>query len=340
VIIESAMVLQLALAPSVLSSSEIRYFPGSYFNDVARRQLQSRAMVKWPGPSGLRQLWLEGQLKLGQRVALLLGGAAFHEPKMIWLYIEALSSKSQRLRQAAAYGYRDLIADQLPNVSPGVDDVSAELLAGEMRAMRQTLRNHSMVEMWLQAVLITEEKSFQDFRGIVLRRSPMVCFRAVERVMGPEDLETLVRAYRMSEDTRHRISLLQLIEALTLNQFIVRPLGDRKGWGERIYNKGLRALDEWITAWLDLRCTLDYGQVVSGSLAKMGATGVRPLHPEACHVWGLVLKQGDPRWWAVAARQMYACGGPWVEMSVLQADTEENRRRQESLVNWYRLRDN
>jgi len=337
--VTSMLMLQVVLGAGVLSSGEVRYFPGSYFDDVARDRLQQKAMVRWPGPSELRLLWREGGLNNNQRIALLLGAAAHHDASLLDLYLEAVLSDSQRLRQAGAYGYRDLIGDLQPNVVPGVDDDAARRLAAEIEAVRSTLRFHSMVEMWLQAALQHEPRGLQGSRGILQRRPSDACFRAVERLMGPEDLEVLIRAYRIAEDYGNRFPLLKLIEALTLNQFIVMPLGDHKGWGVEVYEDGLDLLDEWIAEWVDGRCELDYGRVVSASLARMGAVGVGPLDPDACAVWGMVLDQGDPRWWAVAARRLYECGGPWMELSVLQAQSKQNRWGRDFLLNWFGLRD-
>ncbi len=333
------LTLQLVLAVGVLNSSEVRYFPGSYFNDVARERLQRRAMVRWPGPSGLRQMWYDGGLGEGQRVALLLGAAAHHDASLLEIYREAVVSDSSRVRQAAAYGYRDLIADSLPSVTRGVDDAAAQRLAAEMDAVQSTLEGHSMVEMWLHAALHDEGRSLPGYHGILQRRSSDACFRAVERLMGPEDLEVLIRAYRTSEDLANRIPLLRLIEALSLNQFILMPLGERRGWNTQVYLDGLYLLDELLVEWVDMLCDLDYERVVSASLAKMGALGVEPLHPEACSVWGMVLSQGDPRWWAIASRRLYECGGPWIELSVLQASSDENRSLRNRLMKWYGLRD-
>jgi hypothetical protein len=284
-------------------------------------------------------MWYEGGLKENQRVALLLGAAAHHDASMLELYLEAVVSDSPRLRQAAAYGYRDLIGDGLPNVARGVDDDAAQRLAAEIGAVQSTLGSHSLVEMWLHAALHDEERSLPGYRGILQRRPSDACFRAVERLMGPEDLEALITAYRVSEDLANRIPLLRLIEALTLNQFIVMPIGDRKGWGAEVYQDGVHLLDVWLVEQADQRCDLDYGPVVSASLSKMGAIGVNPLDPEACGVWGLVLSQGDPRWWATASRRLYECGGPWRELSVLQASSDENRSLRNSLMKWYGLRD-
>jgi hypothetical protein len=333
------LVLQLVLAAGALNSSEVRYFPGSYFDDVARERLQRKAMVRWPGPSGLRSMWREEDLKQHQRIALLLGAAAHHDASLLEIYREAVQSDSPRLRQAGAYGYRDLIGDSLPNVARGVDDDAAQRLAAEIDAVRSTLRDHSMVEMWLQAALHHEQRSLPGYRGILQTRPSDACFRAVERLMEPEDLEVMIRAYRISDDTANRIPLLKLIEALTLNKFIMMPLGPRRGWGSEVYNDGLYLLDEWLVEWADTLCDLNYEHVISASLANMGAVGVDPLHPEACAVWGMVLSQGDPRWWAIASRRLYECGGPWMELSVLRASSEENRSRRNSLMKWFGLRD-
>lgn len=333
------LVLQLTLSASVLNSNEVRFFPGSYFDDVARNRLQGRAMVRWPGPSELRLMWRDGDLSAHQRTALLLGAAAHHDASLFGIYREAILSDSQELRQAAAYGYRDLIGDLLPNVRRGVGEDEAQRLVAEIDAVQSTLRYHSMVEMWLHAALQDEKRSLPGYRGIVQKRPSEACFRAVERLMGPEDLEALVRAYRASGDLANRISLLRLIEALTLNRFVVMPMGEHRGWGPAVYDDGLYLLDEWLFEWADTTCDLSYERVVSASLAKMGALGVDPLSPEACAVWGMVLSQADPRWWATAARRLYECGGPWTQLSVLQASSDENRSRRDFLMRWYGLSD-
>lgn len=333
------LAVQLVLAAGVLNSGEVAYFPGAYFDDIARDRLQRRAMVRWPGPSELRLMWRGGDLNDHQRMAVLLGGAAHHDALLLDIYREAVLSESQRLRQAGAYGYRDLIGDIRPNVARGVDDEAAQRLAAEIDAVRETLQFNSMVEMWLHAALHDEQRSLPGYHGIVQRRSSDACFRAVERLMGPEDLEALIRAYRSSDHLSNRIQLLKLIEALTLNRFIMMPLGERKAWSAEVYDDGLYLLDQWLADRADTLCDLDYERVISASLASMGAIGVDPLHPEACAVWGMVLSQGDPRWWAIASRRLYECGGPWVELSVLQAPSKENRASRNSLMKWFGLRD-
>jgi len=69
----------------------------------------------------------------------------------------------------------------------------------------------------------------------------------------------------------------------------------------------------------------------------MGAEVEDPRGPGACAYWQNVLRAGDSGWWAVAARQLYACGGPWRELSVLQPDSDVMSERRLELMRWYRL---
>jgi hypothetical protein len=191
-----------------------------------------------------------------------------------------------------------------------------------------------MVAMWLQAALQAEGVVIPGYRGVVLRRNPADCLRSVERLMAPEDLGLLIVAYQISGDLNNRITLLKLVEALTLKRFIVKPMGPRQGWGPEVYQRAFEELD----AWLGESCRHDFQELVSGSFAVMGAPRIDPLEVESCPVWQRVLLVGDPGWWAVASRRLYECGGPWVELSVLQSDSETNRQRREWLVGWFQLR--
>jgi hypothetical protein len=163
--------------------------------------------------------------------------------------------------------------------------------------------------------------------------------RAIERVRVPDDLELLVTAYQLSTDVSTRLGLLRLLEGLTLSRFVEKPRTGYLPWGSEVYERALGALDAAIEGWRSRRCRIEYQRVVSQSLNQLGAVGVDPLHPDACHVWGLILLEGDPRWWATAAHHLYRCGAPWQELSVLQAESEANLQRRDQLVRWLRLRD-
>jgi len=41
------------------------------------------------------------------------------------------------------------------------------------------------------------------------------------------------------------------------------------------------------------------------------------------------------RRWAVAARRLYASGAPWLELTVLRPDSEQNRERRDQLIKWF-----
>jgi hypothetical protein len=331
-----AVLLVLAsLTPEVLQFDDVQYFPGAYFDDEVRQRLHQQALERWPGPCGLLQLWRAGNLAEDQRVALLLGGAAFHDPQLIPVYREAVSSESQRLRRAALYGYRDLMADGLPRVAGVViDDASAERAADEMSAAAWTLERHPLVAMWLQAALADEGASLPGFFGLVPEREPARCFRAVDRLMRSEDLELLILAYRTSQERSSRIALMRLIEGLTFGEFVIKPKGPKAGWGDGIYDSALMWADMWIDDRLDRSCDLDYRRAVSTNLERIKAYGVDPLHPDACAVWEYILRLEKPSWWAMAARNLYECGGPWSELSVLQGDSEPNRAVRDRLLRW------
>jgi hypothetical protein len=334
-----AVLLIPALAVSAtISTDEVRYFPGDYFDGKMKSQLQRQAMERWPGPSGLLERWDSDRLEEEQRIALLIGAAAHHEPRLLRMYRQAVLSDSPRLRQAAAYGYHELLADRLPNVQAGIDRESAERLAVEIRTVRWTLYRQPLVAMWLQAALATEDLQLPGFLGVAPERAAADCFQAIDRVMQPEDLGLLVDTYRVSQRRENRISLLRLIEGLTLSRFVVIPRGDRAPWGDEVYDRALAELDARLERWTDSRCEISYRGAVSDNLARMGARGVDPLHPESCHVWGLILLEGDPGWWAVAARRLYECGGPWAELSVLQAASDRNAQDRDMLVRWHKLR--
>lgn len=333
----AALLLHMASSATLPGSADAAYFPRPYYQDRARTSLQQTAMETWPGPSELVKLWREGELSEEERVTLLLGGAAFHDLQLLPLYEDAVRSDSGRLRMAGAYGYRDLLADLPPNVTGGVSAEDGHLLAHEMRAVARSLRHRPLIAMWLEVVLRSEGRTLPGYLGVSPERPPTVALEAVEELMQPEDLDLLVTAYELAGDREHRITLLQLIEGLTLSNFVIKPQGVRVGWSpETMYDDALRRLDAWIAQWHLRRCRIDFEEAVAANLAAMGARRVRPLDREACGVWLRVLKQGRPEWAGLAARRLYECGGPWVEMSVLQAGSPAEQRKRRDLLRWYR----
>jgi len=331
----TAVVLMAALSGSVLSPTAVTYFPGGYFDARERERFQRHVMASWPGPTELMRLWQDDDLSQEQRVALLLGGAVYHDPVMLPAYRAALKSESQRLRQAAIYGFRDLIGDRPPNVNVSIDQKILEAIAGEMRWVQSTVRRHSLLEMWLQSALVQEGASLPDYIGVNLIRSPRECFRAVERLFDLGDLDLLVTAYEQSQNAESRLALLKLIEAVTLSRFLRIPEGQNKGWGQWTVDAALRHLGGTVRQWRNSNCQLDGEEILFQNLRSLGAQDRDPLGPHSVGLWLAVLDGRNSRWWPLAARRLYATGGPWYGLSVLRPNTENNKRRRDELSSWY-----
>jgi hypothetical protein len=329
------ILLASAVGAATVSTDAVAWFPGDYFDSRVRKALHREVMNSWPGPSELLRRWRSGDLDEDARVSLLVGGAAFHDPLLLPAYLEAVTSPSQRVRQAAVYGYRDLMADSLPDVRAGIDDHSAALLGEEMDWVSRTLRRRSLLELWLQSVLAHEGKSLPGWFGVTLERPVGDCFAAIEKLVGVEDLDLLVTTYRLSEDLGTRISLIKLVEAVSLSRFIVLPEGGRKGWGSQVFKTAENALDAALGRWSTDGCFVDGERVVRGNLATMGVTVADPLSAEACLLWINVLERGYPQWWMLASRRLYACGGPWLELSALDPDSEQNRAMRLEILRWF-----
>ena len=332
----TAVILMAALGGSVLSADAVADFPGGYFDTRGRESFQRDVMASWPGPTELMRLWRDGDLSHEQRVALLLGGAVYHDPMMLPAYREAFESESLRLRQAAIYGFRDLIGDRPPKVNVTIDDKALTAFAGEMRWVQHTLRRHSLLEMWLQSALVQEGASLPGYMGVKLMRSPSDCFRAAERLVDIGDLDLLVTAYEQSQDMANRLSLLKLIEAMSLSRFIVMPAGQNAGWGMEVFESALRSLDGRVRQWRSPNCVLDGETILIRNLKSLGARNRDPLGSNSVFLWLALLEGKNSRWWMLAARRLYACGGPWYELSALSPDTQHNKRLQQELSTWFR----
>ena len=323
------------LSGSMFSSIEIQHFPGSFYDSRVRVQYQRDVMARWPGPARLMEIWGGNDLSEDERVAWLLGAPVFHDSSLLPAYGEAVLAESQRLRQAAVYGYRDLIADRVPDVTGGIDDETARLFQQEILLMTRTLRRNSLPALWLQSALAHDDASFPGWIGVHLNRPRDDCFRAVETLIDVGDLGLLVEAYRLSVDQGARISLLKLIEAMSLSRFIVKPTGDRSGWGMYIYEDGLAALDRALHQWSRGGCAVDGEAVLLRNLEAIGAGEGELRSWGSYELWLDVLKRGFPRWWKLAAKRLYERGGPWYELSALDAESDRNRAERDALLRWY-----
>jgi hypothetical protein len=154
--------------------------------------------------------------------------------------------------------------------------------------------------------------------------------------MTVDDLEALVRAYRASEDRTVRIGLFRLIESVTLSRFLPKRMGATPAWTPEMFDQGMAALETEIARWESRKCSLGVNGILAARMAEMGAPVSNPRSAEACAVWLNVMRVGDESWWPTAAKQLYLCGGPWIELSVLWSDSAENRARRDRFLDWYR----
>jgi len=332
----SALLMVSLVGASAVSSQAVGWFPGGYFDSRVKAGFQAEVMNSWPGPSQLLQLWDTGRLDAEDQVSLLLGGAAFHDPILLPAYRDAVTSTSQRVRQAAVYGYRDLIGDSTPDVNMGISDADAALLGEEMEWVARTLEFRTLLEMWLQSLLAVEKAEIPGWSGVTLRRQSDVCVRAIERLADTDDLNLLLEAYDLAEDFGTRVNLLKIVEAVTLSRFIIMPEGsEKKGWGRQVFVTAMGGLESARRRWISDSCVVEGEAVLVRNLEVMGVTGLDPFAEEGCQVWVNVLERGFPRWWMLAARRLYACGGPWVELSALSPDGPRDRERRKRLLDWF-----
>ena len=333
------LMVQMALSSAVLFSPELAHFPGSYFDASGRISIQRRAMERWPGTTVLVEKWHDPELYRPGRMAILLGAAATHDPVLIPLYQDGITRRSQEIRQAAAYGYHELIGARPPNVTGGVSDEAAAKLGLQMGRMRLTLQRNSLVEVWLHAMLRKEGKAFPGFRGTSVEGRAVECLFAVDRVMTVEDLESLIVAFEITENRTVRLGLMRMIESVTLSRFMDHQTGQRSGLGAHHQETGLKRLEAAIERWRGESCRIDPDRILRDNMAEMGVEIAEPRGPGSVDVWLKVLLVGDPPWWSMAARQLYANGGPWITLSALQSGADWNQDRRERLLEWYGMGD-
>jgi hypothetical protein len=316
----------------VLTAPGLEYFPGEYFVQTTQPRLEQQVLTSWPGAAGLLGLWRSGALDERERVALLLGGASFHDPTLLPVYLEGMASPNARVRQAAAFGYRELLADQPPPTGFGADAAGALQLLPEMRAVTATLARHSLVELWLAALLHNEGRRLPGWDGVVLRRPAPLCSNALDRLVQLEDLQALVEAFAVAEAPPHRASLAALIDGLTLARPPLRPQGTREGWSPPA------AAEERVRAWVEGQCSSDAGTAIAARLGEASGQQLDPWAAEACVTWQRLLQSGPPAWWPVAARQLHRCGAPPTPLSIRRVDSPSNRDQRAALLGWLGLR--
>ncbi len=214
---------------------------------------------------------------------------------------------------------------------------TAALLGDEMDWVMRTLATASLFEMWMQALLVHEDTGLPGWHGVTLQRPQGVCLRALDRLVGVEDLPLLLQAYDMTRDFSTRISLLKLVEAVTLSRFIIMPTDEKAGWGRRVFHErdGLiwrgHVVGGPVTG---ARCTARL--CLTEKSADDGGVRTRPLVRRGMwRVAGHSRPRVLPQWWMLASRQLYACGGPWVEISALSPEKDPGPEQRKILLQWF-----
>jgi hypothetical protein len=169
---------------------------------------------------------------------------------------------------------------------------------------------------------------------VVLRRDPITCFQAIEKVVQPEDVGALLTALALFEQDQHRTSLARLVEGMTLHRFFEKPqIG--QGWGPELWEEGVQRVE----IWAEQHCGASFEELLMEGVKALGIHGIDPLDADACVMWQHVLLKGEPSWSLLAARQLYLCGAPPKEMSILRAEIDTFKNRRENLIKFYGLRD-
>lgn len=329
--LELVLTASFAFAPQALSTLAAQGFGSPEWDGHAERHLQEVAMSRWPSPQGLLELWQAGDLDRNQKLGVLLGGAWFHDPALLPAYVDALADQDPKIRAAAHYGYRILIGDRRPPAQAVVSEKMAEAIATEIRLLQRSLEHGSLVDMWIECLLVSEETSRGLWSGIVPQRTPGDCLRALDQLVELEDLAEILAAYELAHSHRARLGLLRLAEGLGLQKFVFRPRGENAGWGAAIYQEAEERLDFKLAA----LCSRHAEDWMQETFREIGVAGVSPLHVDACPVWREIIRVPYPQWGKVAAQRLYACGGPPVEVSILSARAESQEKLIDRVDSWY-----
>ncbi len=330
VILTCALAAGLALPPP---PSAVTYFPGDYYATKGRFAVERQVLETWPGPTAMSRLLALQGLTEDQKVALLLGAGAFHDPQLLPAYRAALGDPSPKVRKAAVFGYRVLLGD-VPPVEPDVRPEAVLRVRKEMRIVGWALRRESLVRVWLDSLLAPDGVSLSAHKGLVFERPEKACALALDRLVEPEDISLVAEAYRRAEGRSRRVLLLRFLESLGMRKMIKKPKGVRVGWGDEIYVQALERGDALVAR----LCNTDVHRFLRSRLATAGARGVDPESPEAAFVWIAVLDKMPESWWGVANRMLARSGAPWEFISLYEPESKSSKAARDRLLQFYGVR--
>ena len=198
-----------------------------------------------PGPQQLAMRWQTGELNSAEKVVVLLGGAAFHDPALLRAYDEAARSPEARVRIAAAVGFYVLIGD-LPPAPSSVKDTPEqwERFSNLVRRLGWASRSRSLVRVWVDSFAAGKGADVAD--RFVFRRTGAECLRAIREIAQAEDLPEVLALWPLLDREDERGSVLRTIEMITLQRLVDRSPDPHKPWGEWQISAALALVDNWV----------------------------------------------------------------------------------------------
>jgi hypothetical protein len=301
------------------------YWPGVGSRQVAnmlaeiQRDAWTAMRSEGPGPQQLAALWRSGRLKREDRVAVLLGGAAFHAPVMLPLYAEALRSSDLRERQAAAVGLFWLLGALPPDPQTLAAAPDAwRKLEGLAEALVAASRTRSLVGLWVDSYL--QAIGVPARPGLRLIRGPDECLAAIREIAEPEDLNELLALWPLLRSDHDRFDVLRTLEIVTLSRLVAVQKGARASWGGWIYETGALMVD----ALVQRTCaSVDGEGMLRANLMKLaGNDGC-----DGCTYvpWARTLRFEYPPTWVVALERLPAFGAPAVDFDRRELDSSKNQ---------------
>jgi hypothetical protein len=279
-----------------------------------------------PGPQQLAARWEAGRLNAAEKVAALLGGAAFHDGALLPIYASAVRDPDPRILKAGVVGLAALIGDRVPVPSAVTGAAEQrERLAEMTGGLVQAVRLRPLVRVWAD--------SYAAARGIpprgrfALRRSPEVCLWAIREIARPEDLPDLLALWPLLDGPNDRVSLMRTIEIVTLQKLVNAPADPAKPRGEMFVRGGLALVDGWVS---DLCRPVDgLAQMRLAFERNRLVTPGAPLAPEA---WFKLMKLGYAPFLPLAIEHLADLTGAQVAFDRHDPDGAANANARKALA--------
>ena len=246
-------------------------------------QAGSAMRASGPGPQQLVSRWLAGDLNAAEQVAVLLGGAAFHDPALLRIYDEATRSPDARVRKAAAVGLFALIGDAPPLPSTVADTAAEwERLSALVRRLGWATRARSLVGIWVDSYAASQGSHRPE--RFAFRRGPNQCLKAIRELAQPEDLPDVIALWPMLAGDGDRLHVMRTLEMITMQQLVPGSMDPHKPRGKWQTDAGLYLVDSWVArtcrpvdGWAQLRGAFEANRLHAGEGSPPPAAWFRML---------------------------------------------------------------